>query len=204
MFFAFDGIDGVGKSTQFERFCHWLTDEGYQVVTCRDPGSTPLGESLRELLLHSDSDCPIGAMAEMLMYMASRAQLVEQVIKPALDAGAVVVSDRYLLANLVYQSHAGGLDRDIVARIGAIATTGVMPDRVFLLDLDPAEAERRRSGEPDRIESRGDSYRDRLRAGFLKEADRDSEVIRVLDASASIETIASEIRKIASEILKLG
>lgn len=202
MFFAFDGIDGVGKSTQFERFCQWLTDQSYRVVTCRDPGSTPLGESLRELLLHSGPDRPIGPTAEMLLYMAARAQLVEQVIKPALDEGAIVVSDRYLLANLVYQAHAGGLEREVVASVGAIATANIMPDRVFLLDLDPEEADRRRTGEADRMESRGSEYRERLRVGFLEEAKLEPEAIRVLDASNSIESIQSQIQAIASEILK--
>ena len=114
MFFSFDGIDGVGKTTQMELFCQWLADEwpggGREVVTCRDPGSTPLGERVREILLNSDHRTPITARSEMLLYMAARAQLVEQVICPALDAGRVVVSDRYLLANIVYQGYAGGLD----------------------------------------------------------------------------------------------
>ena len=201
MFFSFDGIDGVGKSTQFDRFCQWLTEQGHRVVTCRDPGSTPLGESLRELLLHSGPERPIGDRAEMLMYMAARAQLVEEIIHPALDEGAVVVSDRYLLANLAYQAHAGGLDRELVAEVGKIATTGVMPDRVFLLDLDPKDAAKRRGRPADRMEMRGLEYQIRLRNGFLEEAKRNPDSIRVLDANQSIESIEEEIQSIAAEIL---
>src|SRR5258708_5597376 len=108
-FFSFDGVDGVGKSTQIDLFSQWLRQLGHDVVTCRDPGGTELGEAVRELLLQRH-DLNIGRMAEMLLYMASRAQLVEQVIQPALAAGKTVVSDRFLLANVVYQGHAGGLD----------------------------------------------------------------------------------------------
>lgn len=201
MFFSFDGLDGVGKSTQIDRFCEWLTERGARVVACRDPGTTALGESLRELLLHSGPDRPIGATAEMLMYMAARAQLVEEVIRPALDGGAIVVSDRFLLANLVYQAHAGGLPRDDVAAVGRVAVSGVTPDLTFLLDLDPLEADRRRDGPADRMESRGDDYRDRLRTGFLAEAARDPDRIRVLNAAASIEAIQADIRRVAEAAL---
>jgi dTMP kinase len=194
MFLSLDGIDGVGKSTQMRLLVEWLEAEGHRVVTCRDPGSTPLGESLRELLLHSGEDRPIGPRAEMLMYMAARAQLVDEVIRPALDDGAVVVSDRYLMANLVYQAHAGGLPREAVASVGAVATDGVMPDRVFLLDLDPEAADQRRGREPDRMESRGAEYRRRLRDGFLAEAKLDPQRVTVIDATQSIEAIHAAIR----------
>lgn len=201
MFLSLDGIDGVGKSTQLGLLVAWLESLGKRVVTCRDPGSTPLGESLRELLLHSGTDRPIGPRAEMLMYMAARAQLVDDVIRPALHAGSVVVSDRYLLANLAYQAYAGGLDRDTVAAVGAVATDGLMPDRVLLLDLDPIEADRRRGREPDRMENRGDVYRERLRAGFLAEAAADTERVRVIDASSSIDRMHAEVRELVAELL---
>src|SRR5262245_46414963 len=110
MFFSFDGIDGAGKSTQVRLFVEALRARGHEVVECRDPGSTPLGERVRELLLKSGADTPIDPRSEMLLYMAARAQLVDEVIRPALKAGKVVVSDRFLLANVAYQGHAGGLD----------------------------------------------------------------------------------------------
>src|SRR5690348_17585292 len=106
MFFSFDGLDGVGKTTQIERFLAWLAERGHDVVRCQDPGSTPLGEAVRELLL--GHRVPIARRAEMLLFMAARAQLVDEVIRPALERGQTVVSDRYLLANAVYQGHAGG------------------------------------------------------------------------------------------------
>jgi len=105
-----------------EPFCAWLDDRGLEVITCRDPGSTPLGERVRDLLLHSDDQMLIGRRAEMLLYMAARAQMVDEIIRPALEAGKTVVSDRYLLANLVYQGHAGGLDLEMIRAVGGIAT----------------------------------------------------------------------------------
>src|SRR3954468_2995531 len=159
MFFSFDGVDGAGKSTQMERFCLWLRQAGHEFITCRDPGSTQLGERLRSILLEK-STTPIDRRAEMLLYMASRAQLVEEVIRPALAAGKTVVCDRYLLANIVYQGHAGGLAVEDVRHVGAIATGGVAPDCTFLLDMNPAAALQRMGSQLDRIERRGNAYRE--------------------------------------------
>ncbi len=201
MFFSLDGIDGVGKSTQMRLLVEWLESLDHRVVTCRDPGSTPLGESLRDLLLHSDDDRPINARSEMLLYMAARAQLVDEVIRPALDDGAVVVSDRYLLANLAYQAHANGMPRGFVQQVGQIAIDGVSPDRVLLLDLDPAVADQRRGRDPDRMESRGAAYREKVRQGFLAEASLAPEQIVVVDAAGSIETIHQQVRAAVEPLL---
>ncbi|MDZ4818259.1 MAG: dTMP kinase, partial [Planctomycetota bacterium] len=133
LFFSFDGVDGVGKSTQMRLFSQWLRDQGTEVVTCRDPGSTDLGEAIRTLLLDR-KELTIGRTAEMLLYMAARAQLVDEVIAPALQRNAAVVSDRYLLANVVYQGHAGGLNTDLIWQIGQTATHGLQPTLTFLLD----------------------------------------------------------------------
>ncbi|MEQ8848172.1 dTMP kinase [Botrimarina sp.] len=189
MFLSIDGVDGGGKSTQLRLLLDHYKRQGQRVVTCRDPGSTPLGEALRELLLHSGPDRPIGPRAEMLMYMAARAQMVDEVIRPALEGGAVVVSDRFLLANLVYQGHAGGIDRDAIAAVGRLATDGVSPDKVLLLDVDPHTAAARVGPAPDRMESRGEAYRQRLREGFLEEARRDPQRVAVIDASQPIDAV---------------
>ena len=133
MFFSIDGGDGTGKSTQIALFCEWLSERGHDVVTCRDPGSTPLGEAIRNLLLDRD-DLPIDRRSEMLLYMAARAQMTEEVIRPALEQGKTVVSDRYLLANVVYQGHAGGLDVDTLWQVGRIATGGLTVDLAIVLD----------------------------------------------------------------------
>ena len=201
MFFSFDGIDGVGKSTQMRLFVEWLTARGQAPVTCRDPGSTPLGEQIRSILLAHNDATPIGARSEMLLYMAARAQLVDEVIRPAFDAGKVVVSDRYLLANIVYQAHAGGLDVETVRQVGVAATDGVIPDCTFLLDMDPATALKRMARELDRVESRGDVYRQQLRAGFLIEARKMGGIVHIINAAREVETIQLEIQQIAENLL---
>jgi dTMP kinase len=199
MFFSFDGIDGCGKSTQMELFIAWLRHSGRRVTTCRDPGSTELGEKLREILLHK-SETLIGRRAEMLLYMASRAQLVEQVIRPALDAGDIVVSDRYLLANVVYQGHAGGLRVEDLWGVGQVAVDGLQPDRILLLDMDVTAAVRRMNREPDRMESQGLDYMQAVRQGFLAEAARRPEIV-VVDAARHIDVIQADIRRAAEEVL---
>jgi hypothetical protein len=125
-FLVLDGPDGSGKTTQAAKIADWLRGQGYDVVTCRDPGGTALGERLRPILLDR-SAVPISLRAEMLLYMTSRAQLVEEVIAPALAAGKLVVADRYLLANIVYQGTAGGLLEEEIALVGMVATSGLLP-----------------------------------------------------------------------------
>jgi len=203
-FFSFDGLDGVGKTTQIDLFCRWLEDQGHEVVICRDPGSTPLGEQVRQILLASDDSTPISARSEMLLYMAARAQLVDEVIHPALAQGKMIVSDRFLLANVVYQGHAGGLDLAMVREVGGIATDGMAPDCTFLLDMDPIHAFGRMGQSTDRIESRGEAYREKVRAGFLKEAKHDSESIHVINANRSIDIVQRDVREIAQLLLVNG
>jgi len=201
MFFSFDGVDGVGKTTQIERFVPWLVAEGYQVARCRDPGSTPLGEAIRNILLANDQ-APISARGEMLLYMAARAQLVEERIFPALAAGHVVVSDRYLLANVVYQGYAGGLNPETLWQVGAIATCGLQPDLTFVLDMPPEQATKRIGRELDRMERKDPAYRAKLRDGFLTEARRHADRIVVIDASRSIEHVHADICAAAAKILR--
>jgi dTMP kinase len=200
MFFSFDGIDGSGKSTQIQMFCDWLRQRGQSVVVCRDPGSTPLGDAIRDILLKRH-DLKIDRMAEMLLYMAARAQMVQQIIQPALAAGNSVVSDRYLLANVVYQGHAGGLDVETVWNIGRIITHGIEPDLTFLLDLPPTAAHGRIQRELDRMEQQGDDFRQRLRAGFLAEAARKPDRIIVINADRSIDQVQTDIRTAAERVL---
>ena len=168
-FIVLDGPDGVGKTTQAARLAEWLRTRGGNVVTCRDPGGTPLGERLRPILLDRHTT-PIGMRAEMLLYMASRAQLVDDVIRPALEAGQLVVADRYLLANIVYQGEAGGLDVDLLGRVGKVATDGILPDLTLVLDVPVETARARTSGARDRIEDRPGPYHERVRQGFLRAA----------------------------------
>ncbi len=205
MFFAFEGLDGAGKSTQIELLITHLQnqssiDVSQGIVTCRDPGSTPTGEAVRALLL--DPASKIGMMSEMLLYMAARAQLVDEIIRPALEAGKVVISDRFLLSNVVYQGHAGGIARDEIWRIGGVATGGLLPRLTFVLDLPPEESHKRLNRPPDRLESRGDEFRAQVRNGFLAEAAAFPERILVIDAARPIEVVHQEIAAAALAALE--
>ena len=200
MFFSFDGIDGCGKSTQTGLFCEYLRETGREVVFCRDPGSTNLGEAVREILLDGEIS-EISPRSEMLLYMAARAQLVDEVIGPALAAGKVVVSDRFLLANVVYQGHARGLSPPTLWQIGQVATDGVAPDLTFVLDLPVDVAASRVGGERDRMESEGAAFHQRLRDGFLVEAKSAPNPIAVIDATASIDEVQQQIRQAATRLL---
>jgi dTMP kinase len=196
MFFSLDGVDGSGKSTQARLFCDWLAGGGHEVVVCRDPGSTRLGEEIRKLLLDRD-DLHLSRRTEMLLYMAARAQLVEEMIRPALAAGKTVVSDRFLLANVVYQGYAGGLDVPSLWEVGRVATDGVEPDLTFVLDVDDGTALRRLNRPLDRMERQGDRFRAALRAGYLAEAARRPDRIVVIDASGEIDEVQAKIRRAA-------
>jgi dTMP kinase len=202
MFFSFDGLDGVGKTTQMDLFIEWLDELGHDVVRCHDPGSTPLGEAVRAILL--GHKLPIARRSEMLLFMAARAQLVEEVIRPALERGKTVVSDRYLLANVVYQGHAGGLDVDTIWRIGGVATTGIMPELVFVLDMPPQTAAGRIDRPLDRMETQGAEFQNRLRQGFLAEAAKTPECIVVIDAARTVDAVQADIRAAARRVLTAG
>ena len=201
MFFSFDGVDGAGKTTQVSLFVDWLRAQGYDVAPCRDPGSTPLGERIRGILLEPKQPMPIAARSEMLLYMAARAQLVDELISPALANGKTVVSDRFLLANVVYQGYAGGLNVEALWTVGRLATRGVEPDCIFLLDMAPAHARRRIDRDLDRMESQDTEYRSRLRDGFLAEAKRRPQQIVVMDADQPIDRVHADIRAAAERFL---
>lgn len=192
-FIVLEGIDGAGKSSQVEPLAAWLRDNGCSVTTCRDPGATPAGDAIRGILLDRH-DLNLAPTAEMLLYMAARAQLVRDVIAPSLARGDWVVSDRYLLANVVYQGHAGGLDPDTIRKVGAIATGGIEPDLVLLLDVDLQTAAKRLSRPLDKLENRGDAYRARLRAGYLAEAARQPGHIAVVDATGDPDAVQARLR----------
>jgi dTMP kinase len=199
LFLSLDGIDGTGKSTQCELLAQWLRQCGLTVLTCSDPGSTPLGLLLRDILLHQKHD--IALTSETLLFMASRAQLVARLIAPALERNEVVVCDRFLLANVVYQGHAGGLEPKELWQLGAFATSGREPDLTLVLDLPLDLAQQRRNRPADRLESRGPDYLERVRIGFLTEAQRQPERIQVVDASGSTAMVQERIQGLVEPLL---
>jgi dTMP kinase len=191
MFLSFDGVDGAGKSTQIRLLAEWLRARGNEVVECRDPGSTPLGVKLRAILLDRH-DMPIHRKSEMLLYMAARAQLVEEVIRPALDADRWVLSDRFLLANVVYQAHAGGLDSDDVWQVGRVTVGGIMPQLAIVLDMPADKAAARIQREHDRMEAQGLQYLEQVRQGFLIEAGHRKDIV-VIAADRPPEAVHADV-----------
>lgn len=201
VFVSLDGIDGTGKSTQLGLLAERVRALGLSVTPCTDPGGTDIGARLREILLYG-RQVQMSMRAEALMFMASRAELVERVIRPALARGEVVISDRFLLANVVYQGHAGGLDPADLWTVGAFSTQGIEPDLTVVLDLPVSVARSRRKSSPaDRVESRDDWYFQRVRDGFLLEARNRSDTHRVIDATGSVEQVAEAVFAATKEML---
>jgi dTMP kinase len=193
LFLSLDGIDGTGKSTQCRLLADWLVQQGREVVSCIDPGGTPLGQELRQILLSHKHQLALAC--EALLFMASRAQLVAEVIQPALNAGKVVVSDRFVLANIVYQGHAGSLDVDLLWQVGKLSTGGLEPDVTFVLDVPVEVAVSRRDRPADRLESRSREYHQRVREGFLMEARRRPDRIHVIDARVGVDEVQMALRQ---------
>ena len=200
IFLSLDGIDGTGKSTQVRLLVDALRAVGATVTACVDPGGTELGAKLREILLHG-RDVGISSRTEALLFMASRAELVASVIRPALERGEIVVSDRFLLANVVYQGHAGGLDASQLWSVGEFATGGVRPDLTIVFDL-PVELARSRRGRPaDRIERRGIEYDLLVRNGYLAEARSNPSRIAVVDATPDEAAVHRSVLELVRPIL---
>jgi dTMP kinase len=205
MFISLDGIDGGGKSTQAARLCEALRGRGHDVLAVRDPGGTATGEAIRSLLL--DSQLAMHRRAEAMLFMAARCELVERLIRPALRTGKVVVSDRFLLANVVYQSthldeaSSSPLSADELWRVGEWAVGGLRPDLTLLLDL-PAEVSLRRIDRPaDRMESRGLPYLEAVRQAFLRELPRAATHTLVIDAAVSADQVHSQILDSVNRLL---
>jgi dTMP kinase len=191
MFITFEGVDGSGKTTQAALLAEALRAEGHDVVATREPGGTELGERIRELLLDGGGVAP---WAEASLFAAARAQLVEEVIKPALARGADVISDRYLDSSLAYQGLARGLGVERVLQLNLLATGGLLPDRTFLLLLTPEQAAERRGDQPDRIEREGEDFAAAVDGAYRELADVFGQRLVTVDASLPVDRIAKTIR----------
>jgi dTMP kinase len=203
---AFEGVEGAGKSTQLGLLRAALEgregpgDGGREVVVTREPGGTPAGERVRALLL--DPAAELHPRTEALLFAAARAELVERVIRPALERGAVVLCDRYLDSSLAYQGGARGLGLGPVEQVNRFATAGLRPDLVVLLDLDPAHGLGRRSGGRDRIEAQELAFHRRVRQAFLDLAAADPERHIVVDGSAPVPEVAAQVHAAVLPLLE--
>jgi dTMP kinase len=190
MFVTFEGLDGAGKTTQLKLLQYRLEAEGQEVVVTREPGGTELGEQIRDLVLHGNHVTP---WAEALLYAASRAQHVDEVIRPALERGASVLCDRYIDSSAAYQGVARGLGLERVLDLNLVAVNGLLPDRTFLLQLDATEATGRLNREHDRLESEGEVFHALAASGYRDLAERFPDRIVVLDGSRPAKELAEEV-----------
>lgn len=194
-FIVLEGVDGVGKTTQVALLAEWLDALEVPYLLVREPGGTPLGEAIRELVL-GRPELDVGARSEMLLLLAARAALVRDVLRPALEEGKTVIGDRFALSTLAYQGYGRGLDVEQVRRANEVATDGLRPDLYVLLDL-PLGVSLERTGAdgnaPDRIEREGEAFRVAVRDGYLALAESEPGV-EVLDAEGSPSEVHQRVR----------
>jgi dTMP kinase len=198
-FITLEGVDGAGKSTHLGFVADWLRQQGREVIVTREPGGTPLGETLRELLLHRDMD----ADTELLLMFAARQAHLSELILPAIARGAWVVSDRFTDASYAYQCGGRGIAAERIAALEKWVQRGFQPDLTLLFDVPSEVAESRRSAArtADRFEREADSFFNRVRNAYLDRARAESARIRVLDASQSIEALQAEIGPLLQGLL---
>jgi dTMP kinase len=196
MFISFEGLDGCGKTTQVELLEAYLEARDLEVVATREPGGTELGETLRQIVLHGGKISP---WAEVAIFAAARAELVEEVIEPALGRGAIVISDRFVDSSLVYQGVARGLGVENVLQLNLHATKGLLPERTFLLMVDEKLSEARVGEERDRMESESGEFRRLVGDGYRRLAEMFPERIVALDGTQPRELIARQVRQALEE-----
>ncbi len=204
LFITFEGTDGAGKTTQIQRLTADLRQTGYDVCLTREPGGTPISEQIRDMLLNPDHS-EMAATTELLLYAASRAQHVSEVIKPALEAGKVVISSRFADAMVVYQGYGRGLDLERINHLNRIATDGVTPDVTFVLDL-PVEIGLQRvqnsRGGLDRLEREKIEFHRRLREGYQILAKQEPQRLKIIDSQVNSEQVYARIQAIIQPLLQ--
>jgi dTMP kinase len=205
LFLSFEGGEASGKSVQAKRLAEWLQAHGRAVISVREPGSTPVGERVRDIVLHA-KDIPLAPNAQALLYSTARAQLVRDVIRPELAKGRIVIVDRFYDSTLAYQGYGHGADLDHLRAVTAFAVGDTRPDRTFLLDLpvDAAEgrAATRKPGRAwDRFEAEASAFHERVRAGYLKLAEAEPARFVVIRADRDVDAVAADVSREVERLL---
>jgi thymidylate kinase len=196
-FITFEGSEGSGKSTQVQRLAARLDRSGVPYLVTREPGGTPIGETIRELLQFASHNSNMTSETELLLFEASRSQLVREIIKPALDRGMCVIADRFFDSTTVYQGAARKLDREMVERLNAFAVGDCIPDVTFVLDIDAVSAKLRmqKPRKPDRMEREPEEFYERVREAYRELAEREPDRIMLIEGSGGADEIENEIWK---------
>lgn len=198
LFITFEGADGCGKTTQMKLLAEYLQKKGHEVVLTREPGGKGLGEKVREILLNYDGE--VSDRCESFLFLADRAQNIDIIVNPAVEAGKIVLCDRHTDSTVAYQGYGRGLDLERINLLNNLATNDRKPDLTFVFDIDTETSMKRVGKEKDRMENAGIEFHNRVREGYLKIAQQEPERIKVIDASKSIEEIHKEVlNKIAKK-----
>ena len=204
-FFSLEGIDGSGKSTQIDKLIEALEREGYSVVKLREPGGAKISEQIREILLNPDFKGVMADKTELLLYNAARAQVIAEVIQPALDAGKIVIADRFAWSTYAYQGYARGLGADSVQRLTEITCGGCFPELTVVLDIDVARGRARtakRGEAPDRLEQEKADFFERVRKGYLAAARDYPDCVAVVNSDREKEQVFADLYKLVKERLQ--
>jgi dTMP kinase len=202
IFITLEGIEGSGKTTQVERLRELLLENGHEVLVTREPGGSPIGEKIRDILLDT-SHKEMAPLTELLLYEASRCQHVYEVIRPALEAGKVVICDRFYDASTAYQGHARGIGIEKVKNLNLVATDGQKADLTIVLDLPVTDGLRRLGQNLDRIEGETVGFHERVRQGYLELAGSEPARVKVIDATGSVEDTFEKVKTIVEDIIPL-
>lgn len=199
LFITLEGADGCGKTTQLNLLKEYLTSRGYEIVVTREPGGKGLGEKLREILLNYDGE--VSDRCEAFLYLADRAQNIDTIIKPAINSGKIVLCDRHTDSSVAYQGYGREQNIDNINMLNELAVNGVHPDLTIVFDIDTETSMARVGAEKDRLESAGIEFHKRVRNGYLEIAKKNSQRIKVVDASQTIEDVQRDVIKIIEGVL---
>ena len=198
-FITFEGADGCGKTTQSKLVQEYLENSGYEVIWTREPGAKGLGQNIRELLLHYDGE--VAPMCEAFLFLADRAQHIEHLIKPAVNAGKIVICDRHTDSTIAYQGYGRGEDIKQLKYLNSLATGDIKPDLTFVFDVFTEVAQKRVGDEKDRMESAGMEFHKKVRQGYLEIAKQEPERVKVIDANNNIERVFEDTKKMLEKFL---